>query len=186
MLLFVNRVSPLLLFLLLFFQSCSSNEESDTSYLETTTDYVDTQKSIATAPIVVEQVSVRIPYTEMDGNTITIPVNINGLGLDMIFDTGASTTCITLAEAQYMYQKGTFTKDDIIDLQQFQTADGNISVGLRIVLKDVSIGNKINLHNIETVVVKNLQAPLLLGQSVMKNFRKISVDRESKELEFFQ
>ncbi|MDR0540971.1 MAG: retroviral-like aspartic protease family protein, partial [Dysgonamonadaceae bacterium] len=95
-------------------------------------------------------------------------------------------TCITLLEAQYLYEKGKLSENDIVDYQQFQTADGSISVGLRVILRNVEIGDKIKLQNIEAVVVQNQQAPLLLGQSVMKNFREISVDRENGVVKFFK
>lgn len=121
----------------------------------------------------------------MSDNTITIPVKINGMGLNMIFDTGASSTCITLAEAEYLYSKGNLSGDDILDYQPYQTADGNISVGLLINLREVIIGDKLLFRDVEAVVVENQQAPLLLGQSVMKHFGKISVDRENEVVEFF-
>ena len=161
---------------------CAPSSDSDTSYLDgdfSNNAYVDTAT-------VVEDASTKIAYKEMYGNTITIPVKINGLWLDMIYDTGASSTCITLAEAKYLYEKGQLLTDDIIDVQQFQTADGNISAGLRINLRDISIGDNINLHNIEALVVENQRAPLLLGQSVMKKFREISVDRQNGVIKFFE
>jgi aspartyl protease family protein len=166
---------------------CSSkSDRSDTSYLDNISDNSNDTEYIGETPIIIDDNSIKISYTEMYGNTITIPVEINGMVLEMIFDTGASSTCITLAEAQYLYEKGKLTDDDIIDTQQFQTADGTISVGLRIILRDVSIGNKINLHNIEAIVVQNQRAPLLLGQSVMKQFREISVDRVNGVIKFFE
>lgn len=161
---------------------CSSKSGSDTSYLDNGSDHFDDTAT----PAIIDDNSIKVPYTEMYGNTITIPVKINGLALDMIYDTGASSTCITLAEAQYLYKKGKLTSDDIIDVQKFQTADGNISAGLRIILRDVSIDNKINLRNIEAIVVQNQQAPLLLGQSAMKQFREISVDRANGVIKFFE
>jgi aspartyl protease family protein len=164
---------------------CSSKSGSDTSYLDSG-DYFDYFDDTEEMPDYSNDNSIKIAYTEQYGNTITIPVKINGMGLDMIFDTGASKTCITLAEAQYLYKKGKLTNEDIIDIQQFQTADGNLSVGLRIVLRDVQIGDKINLHNIEAIVTQNQQAPLLLGQSIMKKFREISVDRDNKIVKFFE
>ena len=171
--------------------SCSSKSNSDTSYLDSGYDYSDytdytyTDYAEETHTSVGDN-SIKIAYTEMYGNTITIPVKINGMGLDMIFDTGASSTCITLAEAQYLYEKGKLSEKDIVDFQQFQTADGSISVGLRIILREVSVGNKIQLENIEALVVQEQQAPLLLGQSVMKHFREISVDRENGVIKFFK
>lgn len=129
---------------------------------------------------------IKVAYEEMDGGTITVPVEINGMSLDMIFDTGASTTCITLAEANYLYEKGKLTDNDILDTQQFMTADGNLFVGLRVLLREVQIGDEIMLHNVEAVVVQNQMAPLLLGQTVLKQFREVSVDRENGVVKFYK
>ena len=164
---------------------CSSKPKSDTSYLDAASSSDNEEYSEETS-VPNDDNSIKIAYTEMQGNTITIPVKINGMSLNMIFDTGAYITCITLAEAQYLYGKGKLTENDIVDTQQFQTADGAISVGLRVILREVSIGDKINLSNIEALVVQNQQAPLLLGQSVMKKFREISVDRENGVIKFFE
>ncbi len=168
-------------------KGCSSNN-SDTSYLDSKSYYVpvtdDTEKK--TTESIHDDLSIKIPYTEQSGNTITIPIKINGMLLDMIYDTGASSTFITLAEARYLFDKGSLVQEDLIDYQKYQIANGQIVVGLRINLRNVVIGDKIILHNIEAVVAENQQAPLLLGQSVMKLFREISVDRENKIVKFFE
>ena len=104
----------------------------------------------------------------------------------MIFDTGASSTCITVAEAQYLCDKGLLSEDDILDIQAYQTADGNINVGLRVVLREIVIGEAICVSNVEALVVEDQQAPLLLGQSVLRNFREVSVDRENKVVKFYK
>lgn len=129
---------------------------------------------------------IKVAYEEMDGGTITVPVKINGMSLDMIFDTGASSTCITLAEANYLYEKGKLTDNDILDSQQFMTADGNLFEGLRVLLRKVQIGDEIMLHDVEAVVVQNQMAPLLLGQTVLKQFREVSVDRENGVVKFYK
>ena len=176
-------IMPVVLFFA-FLSGCNGrSKKPETSWLETTTDYYshyeDKKETLK------DDDSVKIPYTVLYGNTITIPVKINEIGLDMIFDTGASSTCITLAEARYLYDKGSLTDDDIVGLKKYQTADGNISIGLRINLRTVSIGDKLLLKDVEALVVENQQAPLLLGQSVMKYFREISIDRENKVVKFF-
>lgn len=182
-----NFFIPLILIISLLFSSCNgcSSKQENISWFDTSNYGYDSYDDDETTTPVDDDGSVKIPYTEKYGNTITIPVKINGMGLDMIFDTGASSTCITLAEAKYLYGKGTLKDDDIFEQMQFQTADGSISVGLRINLREVIIGDKLQLQNVEALVVKNQQAPLLLGQSVMKLFREISVDRENGVVKFF-
>jgi len=187
----MNKLHIIILFLVaLLLSGCgggSSKSGGNTSYLDVTgySDYNDYEE-YAEDPVIKEDNSIKIAYTEMSRNTITIPVKINGMGLDMIFDTGASSTCITLAEAQYLYSKDLLSEHDIVDFQPYQTADGNISVGLRINLQELKLGDEITLYNIEALVVENQQAPLLLGQSAMKSFKEISVDRENRVVKFFR
>lgn len=104
-------------------------------------------------------------------------VEINGLKLKFIFDTGASNVCISAAEATVLYRQGTLQNDDILNLQYFQDATGAISVGTRINIKTLKIGDRI-LENIEAIVIDNNQAPLLLGQSVLEKFGKITIDND--------
>lgn len=132
--------------------------------------------------------SINVPYNQKGNDLITLPIKVNNVGFEMIFDTGASTTCITLAEAQYLFQKGSLTSDDLLEdgPALFQTADGSISVGLRVNLREVKIGDQITLYNVEALVVDNMDAPLLLGQSVFKKFKEISVDMKNKWIKFFK
>lgn len=174
----MRTIRSCILFLVFLFFSCHSNQQ------DYTWDYLDYEETEDVEQI--EEVNyIPVPYKESYDNTIVIPVKINGVGLDMIFDTGASSTCITVAEAQYLYDKGRLTDEDVLDFQAYQTADGNISVGLRIILREVAIGESIRLNNVEALVVEDQLAPLLLGQSVLKNFKEVSVDRKNRVVKFY-
>ena len=105
------------------------------------------------------------------------------LDLKFIFDTGASSICISAAEAAVMVRQGKITEDDILGQQQFQDATGGISVGTIIRLKTVEIGG-IVLHNVEANVVDNIQAPLLLGQTALSKFGKVTIDYNNNTIEF--
>lgn len=174
----VRTIKWCFFFLISLSLSCHSNQQGYSW------DLLDDEEEEVETKEVVDYVAV--PYKESHDNTIIIPVKINGVGLDMIFDTGASSTCITVAEAQYLYDKERLSDEDILDLQAYQTADGNISVGLRIVLRKVAIGDSIQLNDVEALVVEDQQAPLLLGQSVLKQFKEVSVDREKRIVKFFE
>lgn len=112
-----------------------------------------------------------------------VPINVNGLDLKFIFDTGASSICISSAEATVMVRQGQITEDDILGQQQFQDATGRVSVGTVVNLKTVEIGG-IVLHDVEATVVDNIQAPLLLGQTALAKFGKISIDYDNLTIEF--
>lgn len=120
---------------------------------------------------------------EADGGVYLVPITVNGLDLKFIFDTGASSICISSAEATVMVRQGQITRDDILGQQQFQDATGRVSVGTVINLKTVEIGG-IVLHDVEATVVDNIQAPLLLGQTALAKFGKISIDYDDLTIEF--
>jgi len=120
---------------------------------------------------------------ENDNGVKYVWIEINGLRLKFIFDTGASSICISSSEASVLYRQGTLQKDDILDVQYFQDATGTISAGTRINLKTVKIGDR-TLNNIEATVIDNSQAPLLLGQTAFEKFGKISIDNDKGEITF--
>lgn len=108
-------------------------------------------------------------------------VEINDLKLRFVFDTGASSICISPAEATVLYRQGTLQKEDILDVEYFQDATGKISEGTKINLRTVKVGNII-LENIEATVIDNVNAPLLLGQTVFEKFGKIEIDNINDEI----
>jgi aspartyl protease family protein len=115
------------------------------------------------------------------GGVYTVPIEVNGVAMNFIFDTGASDVSMSLTEAIFLMKQGKLTENDIRGSQQYQTADGSITEGTVINLKDVKIGNKV-LHNVEASVVESMEAPLLLGQSALSKFGKISIDYKKSEL----
>ena len=120
---------------------------------------------------------------EKAGGVYLVPIKVNGLDLKFIFDTGASSICLSSAEALVMYRQGQITQDDFMGQQQFQDATGGISVGTVIRLHTVEIGG-IVLRNVEASVVDNIQAPLLLGQTALSKFGKVTIDYNNNVIEF--
>ena len=120
---------------------------------------------------------------EKAGGVYLVPIKVNGLDLKFIFDTGASSICLSSAEALVMYRQGQITRDDFVGQQQFQDATGGISVGTIIRLHTVEIGG-IVLRNVEANVVDNIQAPLLLGQTALSKFGKVTIDYNNNIIEF--
>lgn len=104
-----------------------------------------------------------------------VPVTINGRPMSFILDTGASLISISSAEAEFMMKQGTITEADMIGKSRFQDATGAISPGSIVRLKSVQIGDRV-LENVNASVVTGAKAPLLLGQSALSQFGKISVD----------
>lgn len=112
-----------------------------------------------------------------------VPCKINGTEMEFIFDTGASDITMSLTEALFLYKQAKLKKEDIIGKQQYQIADGSIHEGMIVVLRKVEIGNCV-LTNVQASIVDNMEAPLLLGQSALTAFGKISIDYNRNEITF--
>lgn len=115
------------------------------------------------------------------GGVFEVPIEINDVKMHFIFDTGAGIVSISETEALFLWKQGSLTESDILGVSNFIDATGDISAGTIINLKTVKIGNRI-LHNVEASVVHNLEAPLLLGQSVLEQFGKISIDYTNNQI----
>jgi aspartyl protease family protein len=120
---------------------------------------------------------------ELQNGVRYVWIEINGIRLRFIFDTGASSICISPAEATVLYRQGTLQKEDILNVEYFQDATGKISEGTKVNLREVKIGDMI-LENVEALVIDNVNAPLLLGQTVLERFGSIEIDNVNGEIIF--
>ena len=111
---------------------------------------------------------ITIQMQKQTDGTFIIPGKVNGLDLKFIFDTGASNVCISAAEALFMLKNGYLEESDIKGSSYSQIANGEIIENTKIVLRKVQVGD-FNLYNVDALVVHNLNAPLLFGQSAIQN-----------------
>lgn len=109
------------------------------------------------------------------GGVWVVPCKVNGLGLNFIFDTGASDVSISLTEAVFMIKNGYLLEEDIGDRQYFINASGNITEGTQIILRQIEFAG-LRLQNVEATVVNNIDAPLLFGQSAISELGEIRAD----------
>jgi aspartyl protease family protein len=112
-----------------------------------------------------------------------IPVEVDGVEMYFIFDTGAGMISISNTEVNFLIKQGKLRQEDVIGSANFMDANGDISVGTIISLKTVKIGDR-TLHDVHASVVDNLDAPLLMGQSALEQFGKISIDYKRGVIEF--
>lgn len=129
----------------------------------------------------VEKITSEITFTRRNGGTFEVPCQINGLPLQMIFDTGASDVTISSVEANFMLKNRYLHEKDIKGKRYYQIATGELSTGDVITLREVMIGD-ICLKDVNASVVKNQNAPLLIGQSALERFGAITIDNEHNKL----
>lgn len=139
---------------------------------------VDTTNDIQNVNEVIE-----IPFRNVNGVKY-VDVKVNGVGFEMIFDTGCSGALISAAEANYLYQKGKLTQEDILGISASQIADGSIVENMIVNLKEVVINDRIYCLNVKATVINNNNAPLLLGNEVLDRVATIEIDNENQTLNF--
>lgn len=88
--------------------------------------------------------------------------------LHFILDTRASDISISDVEAIFMFKNNYLSANDIIDKRDYITANGSISEGTIINIRNVDIGG-LELNNVRASVVRNQRAPLLLVESFRKD-----------------
>lgn len=110
-----------------------------------------------------------------------VPVKINGTEMDFYFDTGAGMISMSQVEAAFLLKNGKITSDDLIGTHSYSTASGDVGRASLVNLREVSIGGR-TIQNVEASIVDNPAAPLLLGQSLLSRFGKISIDYAKSEI----
>lgn len=156
------------------FYGCSEPTQ-DLSYLENINkDTLD--------DIYIEENNDEIPLIK-DRGVYKCAVLINGCKMFFYLDSGASDVQITGLEAGFLFKQGTLTIDDIGSKTNYMDANGVISVGTKINLREVTLGNK-TIKNVDATVVNNIRAPLLLGQSALEKFGNYSIDYDKFVLTF--
>ncbi len=116
-----------------------------------------------------------------DGGIYLVPCKINGLDFDLYFDTGASLVSLSLKEAKKLIAAGKLKADDIIGKTQMTIANGQFVNGTIILIRELKIGDLL-LKDIEAVITESQTAPLLLGQSAIKNFGEFTFDYATETL----
>lgn len=168
--------------MLLGLTACSEKPKRAAVYVDVESDSILSTEQLEEKTAVMSN-EVIVPYTEQGGVKI-VPVKLNGVGLDMIFDTGCSGISISLAEAKYMYAKGLITDDDILGSVSTRIADGSIADNVVVRLKELVIDDQLRCVDVNAIVSNSLNAPLLLGNGVLDRVKSITIDNQNKTLRF--
>lgn len=127
-----------------------------------------------------EEKTVEIPFTKEDG-VCKVKCAINNLSLYFVFDTGASDVSLSSVEATFMMKNGYLKPTDVIGKQNYMMANGEVSAGTVVNLRNVNFGG-LDLDNVRASVVHNQKAPLLLGQSILNRLGNIEIDNANRVL----
>lgn len=110
-----------------------------------------------------------------DGGIYKVPVLINGsLILNFIVDSGAADVVIPIDVVMTLIRTGTLQKSDFLGSQTYRLADGSSIPSETFRIRELKVGGRI-VHNVVGSVA-NVKGFLLLGQSFLTKFNKISFD----------
>lgn len=109
---------------------------------------------------------------------------VDGIPMDFIFDTGASEVSISLIEASFLVKQGKLSKGDFVGYNSYADANGGVSIGMKIILRQFEVGGVI-LKDVEAGVVQNLDAPLLLGGTVLNRLGRFTIDPANSTLTLY-
>jgi aspartyl protease family protein len=121
----------------------------------------------------------------MENGIYKVPCEVNGLPLQFIIDTGASSVSISLTEALFMLKNGYLNEDDVKDVEQFMIANGQLAEGTKVILKSIKLG-QFEIKDVEATVLHNIDSPLLFGMTALQRFGKIEIDYENQTLRLGQ
>lgn len=166
---------------ILYITSC--NQEKKVPVYKDYTEIIDSDVIYDSELVQSNEDLIRIPF-RVENGVKYIHVNVNGIGLEMIFDTGCSNALISVAEANYLYQKGKLTENDIVGFSKSQIADGSIVENMVVNLREVALHNEIICLDVHANVSSNINAPLLLGNEVLDRVANVTIDNEDNCLIF--
>lgn len=116
-----------------------------------------------------------VPMEKQENGLFLIPCKVNGVPMKFIFDTGASSVNISMAEALFLLKNKYIQESDIKGTSRAQIANGEIVENTRILLRKIVIGG-IEINDVDATVSHNLNAPLLLGQSAISKLGSIQLE----------
>lgn len=124
-----------------------------------------------------------VPFEKRQGVRF-VKVKVNGVEMEMMFDTGASGVSLSLTEANYLFKQGKLSPEDIEGYTYLQIADGSIVEGMVINIRQLELGEGLIAENVKAVVVGNMEAPLLLGNSAIEDFGSFEIDDVNEVIRF--
>lgn len=130
---------------------------------------------------------IRVEYREMNG-VKAIPVKINGVSMDVIYDSGCSGISLSAHEVKTLVKNGCIDEADVEGLDYSVIADGSVMENLVVNLRKIEIGQgdrKLTLHNKRATVVLNSDAPVLLGNAVFDEVARVEADNDNHTINFY-
>ena len=132
----------------------------------------------------VNSIAQKVIQMENTNGVYRIACSVNGAKMKMIFDTGASSVSLSETMANFLYDNGYISKEDVLGTSKTQTADGSIHDNVVINIKDIEISG-LHIKNVQAVVISSQNAPLLLGQTAIQKLGHISLNGDKLIINYY-
>lgn len=110
------------------------------------------------------------------GGVYEVPVVVNDvLKINFILDSGASDVSISPDVALTLLKTGTISQADWLPGAVYSFADGSSAKSARFKIRSMKVGNRI-LRDVTCGIAKNIEAPMLLGQSALHKLGSYQID----------
>jgi len=110
-----------------------------------------------------------------EGGTFKVPVRINGvLELHFTVDSGAADVSIPADVVLTLIRTGTIQTDDFVGEQTYRLADGSTVKSKTFRIRQLQVGNR-TVNNVLGSIA-DVDGSLLLGQSFLSRFKRVSFD----------
>lgn len=125
--------------------------------------------------------TVTIPLETDDSGMFYVTAKLNDVPIRFILDTGCSTMLISSRDAEFLLHHKIVNEKNIIGNVQSVCANGSVDTNTNININKVEL-NGIILNNIPCMVSNSSNTPLLLGQAVLSQMGRITIDYNNKLL----
>ena len=174
-----NRVYILLLFLAVIFSNGCSRSGRKKRWRDNLENnlFPTTETSEKNQPVFDESNKTVIRLIHR-GGVYYLPLEVNGVKIDFILDTGAS--CISISERvlKKLIDNDVISENDVTGMQEFTDANGDVNSAVKVNLKKITIGNSIE-RNVEAAIISGNNVDCLLGQSWLNRFGRVSIDYDN-------
>lgn len=123
---------------------------------------------------------IEIIHYQKEGGLAIIPIEIDGLSIDVILDSGASSVSISKKLEKILQDQGVITESDYIEPGLFRIADGSISQQNRLIIPHIDIGN-VRVNNV-LASVNRTDDIILLGSSFLDAFKSWKINNSLNQL----
>ena len=123
-----------------------------------------------------------LPLTkDQSSGLYELKASLNGVQGNFIFDTGASGIVVNSAYYNRLQNSGQLTRADYKGAVQAVIADGSVVTGSLYNIRSLKAGN-LTLYNVEVTVMPQANAGMLIGQTFLAKFGKVTLDFDNSRL----